>query len=268
MNDRFDLRRFGQYLIYDLRHTWEYFGLSGIILMCLPLIFFVTFNAILYVLNGFTPVNLHGSSSIFSIYLLLLIYLFTFSDKVYGGLTDKVRGTSWLMLPSSRLEKYASMVLITVVIVPLCIAVPFMGLDYLLNMIFPDTYGGSVTSGSFNAFMNARLDDGQLFTPPYLLLGLSLVSQLLIFLLGSLWFKSRNKSGKTFICLMALSILLMIVGYAIMKCFGGDFETILGAIASLKDASSSIRIGWYAWEIIWVALPAVVIYYRLKTLKH
>ena len=46
MNNIFDIKRFGQYFLYDLRRAWNNYGLSLLLMGLIPIILYVVYQLI------------------------------------------------------------------------------------------------------------------------------------------------------------------------------------------------------------------------------
>ena len=131
-NEIFNFKRFGKYFASDIRTCTRNYGIS---LLAISLLSLATTYFISIALNLIGDKEWQGPGieirSIVFIAAILLIVI-TMPAKCYGKLTDKQYGSLWLMLPASRLEKFISMVIMTVTVFPLTGMILYLGLDTLI----------------------------------------------------------------------------------------------------------------------------------------
>ena len=104
-NDIFNFSRFGKYFASDIRTCRSNFGLS---LLTIALLFPVATYFITTVFNFVINSVWDGPDMglrVFVFVVALLCMIITMPVKCYGRITEKQYGSSWLMLPASRLEK-------------------------------------------------------------------------------------------------------------------------------------------------------------------
>lgn len=123
MKEIFDFKRFGKYFVFDLRSCAANYGYSLTLICLMGVIIYIGTVSMGLLFNGSwggPDIGFRNSVFCFSMFVLAV----TMPVKCYGRLTEKRAGSEWLMIPASKLEKYLSMVLITVA------AVPVSGLVY------------------------------------------------------------------------------------------------------------------------------------------
>ena len=107
MNKTFDWSRFGKLVRKDFSNIWQNAGTSLLIITLLPLAVWLFWWA----LSGVTP------------------------SRMYRTCNLQKEGIYYAMLPASKLEKYLSMLLFTVVICPLLCLCGSIVLDYFLTLL-------------------------------------------------------------------------------------------------------------------------------------
>ena len=272
MSNVFSAKRFGKYFVYDLGRAKDNFGLSLLILGLLPVAFYVLYQ--LFSLIG--PAHSFGSGAGFSAYrgLSLIIAVFVavavFPVKVYGPLTDKRSGSAFLMLPASTLEKWLSMVLITCIVLPVCLAVLYMGSDLVMGLVFPKTYGTPLLSQYrtiLSDFASANEFDSHGVNPGWAL-ALNWCFYVLAFPLGSMYFK-KGKVGLTLLSLFGIVVLVLIVLSSFSLSMGGDLAVWLENLNPDPEKAFRIFIGWaYALTVLEVLAVLGLTYLRMRTIKH
>ncbi len=204
------------------------------------------------------------------IYVLTTVTMFILPYSIFSHLNHRIHGIDSTMLPASVFEKYLSMVLVSVVIVPLSVFVVCTAADFLISLISPGIYSGNLFDNNATILHSSRL-------------GWEKISKILIItgiaLFGNLYFK-KNKILRTFMTIAALNIVLIIIGIILVKN-GIDLSNFFGIykisnnnnfIMSIGDddfrvlnnAAKTIRL------ILGIGLPVLLYYgtyYKLKHLK-
>ena len=266
MKEIFDFKRFGKYFRYDLSHAVSNYWMTAIILGLWPVIWLIFKWLFSFIFGG----SLDGDFTIDAWpVILMIIVCMSFGARVYGGVTDKKKGTDWIALPASSLEKTLSLLLITCVVLPAVLFVlmtlgnflvspfshvedilPFKGLLYKIDPLF---YGGAKDE----SFVNAPL-----------ILWLNWCENVLAFTLGALCFK-RNKVGKTILCYIALAILisgLMMLIFHTTNIDSDTFERFLGDFDEAR-AQTWINVGLnLIYGVVFAALIGGI-WARIKTIK-
>ncbi len=266
MNNIFDLKRFGNYFLYDLRNAKNNYALSLLLCGTMLIIGFV-FAQLLSIIFQREFLEM----PVFTKYLLVgvayLIVVFGAGAKIYGNLTEKRAGSSFLMLPASTFEKWLSMTLISCIILPVLLLALQLGSDALLSLIFPNTYGDRVLALEFLQGMKDSFAENGLTLRMEPLFFLSWCESILVFFLGALCFK-KGKVGKTILCLFAFGTILSTISMLFIVHRGPDY---IGFFGSDTDPVTLIsRLNWFLNIYYIVVIGGLLggIYYRLRTLKH
>lgn len=265
MNNTFNPGRFGKYFLYDLRNAKNNFGLSLIILGCLPIIVFVFYQIIYRLFSGGSPSPSIGNQ-ISAMATAFAVVVLSFPVKVYGGLTDKKEGSSWLMIPASGFEKWLSMILVSCVVLPLCFFALLFGTDALLAAVFPSSWPTAIVRNF--AMFNEKLvaeTDGLLRMNVVSLILAEWPETILLFTLGAITFK-KAKTAKTFLALFLLSVLFSLTAAA----FNINI-TIDNFNSSDADVVRLVHIfRTFIWSMlaVWTAMLMAGTFARIKTLKH
>ena len=288
MKDIFDFKRFGKYFVSDFKGCVANYGLSLItISMLLYLICYVVTVSFGLIMNqGWEGLGLGTRATLFVIAMITLVI--TMPVKCYGKITEKQSGSFFLTLPVSRLEKFVSMLLMTIVVAPVIGTALYLGLDALV-CLFDKTCGNNLVSEMQDlatiimnipeeAAMEAAL--GEIpenvakfikeITCPWLYVD-DMIGTSLIFLLGAVFFK-KGKTVKTIMACIALGIAASIIATPIMAPWtnelfdmmdNGNFDEIfnLGIFrhAALFDTLNDTLVNIVLLIGIW---------FRIKTLKH
>ena len=267
----FNGSRFWTYFKYDLVQMWRNhmkaaigIGFSGVIVYFLTAIFYLIFTG-----SWGGPTAPIRAITFFAAGAFLELYY----TRIYGYLTDRRKGSAWLMLPASGFEKWLSMMIMALIILPIVLAVVFLSVDWFMAVLDP-TVGHSLLYYAHNgysaiseALAEANAEYQTLWTPatfvPFLLV--SFCFNYLFFLLCGLCFK-KNKIINAFI----VSIVISIVWSVIMNLFGEPFSYNL-SFEEFADAQVFIE---HTLTIITIVFGIIAlgiaggIYYRIKTIKH
>jgi hypothetical protein len=187
----FSFRRFFLLIRNDLFLNRSHFLIfSGVVTGILLL------NYTLAIINQVNPQSFQ-TNLFFSFFFILFWGGIITTNKVFKDLRDEVRGSSWLTLPTSMLEKFVSRLILLTVIYPLM----FIVLIFLLSLIsvgLDVAFIGSI-HGIFNPFDKSVL----LGIATYIVLQSP-------FLLGVIYFK-RRPVPKTFLTIAGYLILLILI---------------------------------------------------------
>lgn len=267
-NQVFSPKRFFAYYRYDLTQLWRNhmkailgIGLAGLIAYVL----FVSFGLIFG--NGWKGPGLPAR---FVVFMLAFTALELYQTRTYGYLTDKKRGSAYLMVPASTTEKWLSMMLNTLVVLPLVFFVVSFLVDACLAAADP-TVGTSMFASLGNGLKGLGASLGELndeyattwsagaFVPLFFI---GLFVNFLFFLLCGLVFK-RNKILWAF----AIGFLFS----SLISVFGVFFDISIDAGDDFAFAEQQIRHSLNIIALLAAFFAAVLaggVFLRLKTIKH
>ncbi len=267
----FNGQRFWNYFKYDFTQMWRNhvkaaigIGLSGLILYIITVGFNLIFG------NGWQG---PGLAARFVVYFVAFTALELYQTRTYGYLTDKRKGSAWLMVPASTFEKWLSMVLMTILILPLL----FVGVYFVADLLVASvdtTVGVSMLHSVGNGFreLASQIADVNVdyatnwnlwaFVPAFIV---GVAANFLFFLLCGLIFK-KNKILAGFVIIFLLSTLFSIVFsfLGINTQYHVEVNDFAEAEVYIRQV---LRITTWASAAIAAGL-AGGIYWRLKTLKH
>ena len=276
MNNIFDIKRFGNYFLYDLRRAKNNYGLSLLLLGLIPVILFVAY--VLLSLIGLL-FNSHANGigmmpdgmKFAAVFTTIFVVILGAGAKIYGFVTEKRAGSDFLMLPASTLEKWLSMVLVVCVVLPVILfALQFVS-DGLLALIFPNTYGSSLASFIDQDFIDGisagLMEEEGLYINFPAMMFLSWCQNVLAFTLGAVCFK-RGKVGKTILCLFGLGILFSTLMVLLVGNTSIDTDRFVSFFDSPEKAFSAANWLINIFYIIVIGGLLGGLYYRLRTIKQ
>ena len=267
MNNVFDIKRFGNYFLYDLRRGWNNYGISLLILGVIPAIVFLCFQ-FFSLISGNGIQETPDEMKFMALIVTCVVVFFGAGAKLYGFLTEKKAGSDFLMLPASTLEKWLLMALIVCIVLPVILFALLIATDFLMNLIFPIAYGERIFGLGLGAELTEMLDaEGISFNFPAIMF-LSWCENILIFTLGAICFK-KAKVAKTLLCCMLVGM----VCSTLMVLFLGtnihfDSDMFVDYFSSPDKAISAFN--WCLSILYTLIIGGLLggIYYRLRTLKH
>jgi len=274
MNNTFNMKRAGNFFVYDLKTAKNNFLMSLIICGLMPAICFA-FAMVFSLLLNQSPAEVAAPLQFLAVFVGTVIAIVNFPVKQYGALTDKKYGSDWLMLPASGFEKWLSMILMSFIVFPVCLFGLMLFTDWLLSVVFPSNYPQAIIAYDFLTTLSRIGGDtselADLFPNFHwgLEIFISFGSSVLFFVLGAVFFK-RSKFAKSLLVLFALSTLFSFISMAVFGTSSFDEETIL-RIVDGEDLSGFMRKFLDVCRLInafWIALLGAGLYFRIKTLKH
>lgn len=287
-NDIFNMNRMGRYLVTDIKNAIARYGISFLVMATVSLTAYLLVGFFTMIVGaGWYSLEVAPRSVIMGITLVVLTL--SAPAKIYGFITDKKEGSSFLMVPASSLEKTLSMIIVCCVVVPFAFFAVYLSLDQILCLI-DNRCGDSLIIAINNGqtllnelFSKASLEsnnfipDYSAFTSPWLYAD-DLAEGFLIFLLGALLFKS-SKPAKTVGCLILISIALSMIATPIIT--HGAMERFKEAAANNVTPEQLFEMfPFISWSIKHAVLMdcisdtivniglSVAIYFRVRKIKH
>lgn len=267
MNDIFDFRRFGKYFAYDLRNVKNRFGWSLLVLSLLPAMMFVFSEIFSLTIDGHFW-DMPNAVRYVAVYIGLIIAVLKAPSKIWGGVTDRRYGSDWLMLPASGFEKWLSMMLICVLVLPLCLSVVILAGDAICTLVFGDAYAGRLMLSELCSLKDLGLGgdvDVDFFGIGYT----SWLSNILIFTLGALCFK-RSKAAKTLLVCFLVGVVFSLISAAIFGQAAFDNDSLEYFMENLGPERFISGLNVLLNVICFTVIAGVMIasYFRIKTIKH
>lgn len=269
MNNIFDIKRFGNYLLYDLRRAKNNYGFSMLVLGLLPFIIYIIAQ-FFSLITGNGVATISDPVKFMSIGIASLVAMLSFSAKVYGYVTEKRAGSDFLMLPASTLEKWISMLLLTCVAAPVVLYCLLFLCDGALGLFFPNSYGNSIFEMDFIKGVMEGLTELRaqgVYINFFALFALDWIINILTFTLGAICFK-KAKIAKTLLCIFVLSMIFSAI-FAIFLGNGSlDVDWVLSHFNTPDHAIRAINTTLNITFIFQLVILLGGTYYRLRTIKH
>ena len=276
MSEIFNFQRFSRYFRFDLARMWRNNTKTAILLGCGSIIA-VLLCGIGGLLFDFRWHTANDPMRLLSFFLCLGI-LELLMAKTYGFITDRKKGSDFLMIPASTLEKWVSMMVVCLIVIPVLFLVTYFLVDGFVCLILPDaghplfwwTSQGLDASRENFVALNEALASKQL--PLHYSLGsviwpvvISACCNYLYFLLCGLLFK-RHKILNAVLVIMGLSFVLSLIAPHLL---GGLAAELAGASETeLITLSDQVFRGATAITAVLAAGLAAGCYFRLRKLSH
>ena len=275
MDKTFKISRFGKYFVYDLKRQWKNIGMLMLIFSLFPIIFYMIYMFFAAMFDGglmkiFIGLEIDGPAggTRFGVFAVMsTIFVMLFPSRAYGEITNKAKGSEWLMLPASRLEKFTSMMLISLVVIPLVYVVVYFLSDAFVCLL-DKSCGDSLMSFRINKEIGSS--DFVIPANGLWILASTIVGNAIVFLLGGLIFKKWKVVG-TVLVLFALQmvfsgLLSAFITNADLEWWGNWF-----ADWTIRHADS-IDIWLNAFINLWLLLILAICgtwsWFRIKRLQH
>ena len=280
MNETFSAGRFFKYFLFDNKQLWSRhtraivtFGGLGVILYIVTVLLGLLFSQTWYGPSIWARVITLAFAS-----LVLVFY----QTKTYGYLTDPKAGAAWLMVPASRLEKFVSMMIITLIEIPVVFLATYLCVDGIIALIDPTVEGAILTSvGSiftdFNNFVSENSSEISLgITAGGLTFQfwLNICTNLLFFLLCGICFK-KHKIGTGIGILVGLGLLFTICSglFVSSGLFTDWARSTAEGLADAPIERTQRLLNWTLNSEFFFNGLAVLglgtgIFFRIKSLKH
>lgn len=242
MNNRFDLKRFGQVVAEDWKLYLRRFGITLIVWASLPILLWITSLVFDVVIDP-------GARAGF-IAAFIIATVMTVPAIMYGKANLSRDGVSFAMLPATNSEKFLSMVFYCSIVTPLFCGLGAWAVDSLLTLLPFGGFKEFVIPFSMNHLFHNLLFAAMLF-----------LSESALFMLGNMIFKKR-KTGKTFAwILLILFVLALII----------QIDFIWNGLENLVDQiSNPIASYWFsiAFLLVLTTCLNLLTYRRIKNQKY
>lgn len=275
MSNTFNFSRFRKYFVYDLKRQWKNIGMLMLIFALFPIIFYMIYMFFAAMFDGglmkiFIGLEIDGPAggTRFGVFAVMsTIFVMLFPSRAYGEITNKEKGSEWLMLPASRLEKFTSMMLISLVVIPLVYVVVYFLSDAFVCLL-DKSCGDSLMSFRINKEIGSS--DFVIPANGFWILASSIVGNAIVFLLGGLIFKKWKVVG-TVLVLFALQmvfsgLLSVFITNADLEWWGNWFADWTIRHADSIDIWLNAFINF--WLLLILAICGTWSWFRIKRLQH
>lgn len=272
MNETFSFKRFAAYFKYDIARMWHVHGKALLLFSLIGVMTYFVWVFFGLIFGGGWKAP--GFEVRIVVFLILSFIVEIYMARLYGYLTKKHEGSSWILLPASKAEKFVSMLLQALIIVPVCVFAVYLCADWLLCLI--DHGCGQSLIAGYSELFNSSFGDENMVEAMNVMglspLGFLLISivggfvNYLFFLLCGICFK-KNKIIFGFLIIFALSVVMSTLSAIVLPLLNYDGLVNMdeaGAINMLRGFLTvfyvllvvmMIGLGWGVWK-------------RISTIKH
>ena len=281
MNNTFNWSRFGKVVAKDARSIWANMGTTILIITLLPTVVWLLWLALGSATNGSEMPLITPLARWMMIGCCIAFVSIMTPSRMYRTCNLRNEGLYYAMLPASKLEKYLSMILFTVIVCPLLCLVGSLVVDTILTLLPIGHYHeylwqGTALSDYWQLFEIDEAGDTstvhevkKLLAPGYLILCLLLayLEYASIFLFTNTIFK-KHKVLLTILCLWGISFVLEIIMLPIIGTVMAN--VVLPQVSSFQPV---VAIGSVRWAGILIpALICALFFwwtgYRLKKMAY
>lgn len=191
MNNRFDLKRFGQVVAEDWKLYLRRFGVTLIVWASLPVLIWIT--------SLVFEVEIDPGARAGFIAAFIIATVMTVPANMYGKANLSRDGVSFAMLPATNSEKFLSMVFYCSIVTPLFCGLGAWAVDSLLTLLPFGGFKDYVIPFKMEYLFHNLLYAAMLF-----------LTESALFMLGNMIFKKR-KTGKTFAWILLILFVLTLI---------------------------------------------------------
>jgi len=197
MNNSFSFKRFNQMLAFDWKRFIRNFGITLLVWISIPVMFWVTSLVFGFELEPYVRIGI--------IFILIAITVMSAPSRIYGKVNLSREGVGFAMLPATSLEKFVSMFLYCSLVTPFFTLVGAWLVDCFMALL---PFGGFkefiplmelVKEASFGDLVLA-----------FIVLVTTTWAESSIFMFGNMLFQ-RRKGGKTFGWILLITFTLVMI---------------------------------------------------------
>lgn len=207
MNNYFNLKRFGKYFLYDLKNGWNNFGINLIVLGMMPLLIYLICSTFRLIFEGSFHCNISDVQSAIVIICYVTVMI-AYPTKVYGRYTDKKPGANWITLPTSSFEKFLSLLLILILVLPVILTLLMMLSNGILALIYGDS------SKNLIPLIMSGARKISVAIPKFNWIISNWIDNILLFTLGALVFKKAKVVKTILVTFLIVMVIAVIIGTA------------------------------------------------------
>ena len=279
MNNTFDWNRFCEVVKKDFRNMWPMFGTTILILAALPFAVWL-FMAVLGIDNAMPP-----DFRLIMIEGVAMIAAFMAPSRLYRTWNLRNEGIYFAMLPASKLEKFCSALLFSLIICPLAVFLGSMALDLFLTLLPFGPWQDWLWQGqmgfpftinlSFFENMAVGEEDAEflMYYGPLWVVGcwVGYICSVLMFVFTSTLFK-KHKVLQTILWLYLIEFVLSIVfiPISIALVATDSLQNLMEWVATIDPQTMYNAIFWFAiaFDVILAALFGWLSWRRLKKMPY
>lgn len=212
-SNTFDFNRFCRVVYRDLTRVWPTMGTTLLVLVLIPFA--------LWLMGAVFGFTVPGGIRWGLILLLPLLVCVMTPSRLYRTANLRGEGIHFAMLPASKLEKWLSMLLYTLVVLPLASLLAALVLDSVLTLIPSWAFDGFVWQADWISPFADVFDGGISSGLLTLLVFLEAAGYALLFMMTNTIFR-KHKVLQTLLWVYLVHFVLSLVGIPLLSMF--DYE--------------------------------------------
>lgn len=257
MNNKFEWNRFCKVVNKDFRNMWPMFGPTMLILAALPFALWL----LMYVLGG--GLQMPADFRLMMIEGLAMLAAVMTPSRLYRTWNLRNEGIYYAMLPASKLEKFCSALLFSVVICPLAVYLGGMLLDIFLTALpFGPWYDwlwqgqmGFPFTFNLSYFQDLSTTDyetnilGYYGTLWVVACWIGYISSVMMFLFTSTIFK-KHKVLQTILWLYVIEFIFSIVLIPVLFSIFNNVDFAEAIVEYFTSKDPQLLFNWFFWVAI------------------
>lgn len=260
--------RFKKVVVRDFNSTYQLYGMSMLIMMCVPVavwLFGLAFKI--------PEIGTIGRQGILQFIVVLAAAIS--SMKIYKSCNLPGKGNYFAMLPASLGEKFCSMMIYCFIVTPLAVFVGLFVVDTLLTLLpfgpFKDYIWHTPAWLQEIGDVAQWYDNGRFSFDANMSTLLKAITASSIFMFANTIFK-KNKFIKTVLWIMLISFVLSIVAVPIISHIHWDFEWLADLFGKFIDSPEKLHSlvfwGTTLFNLLVTAIFSWLTYRRLKKMQY
>ena len=265
MNDNFNIHRFGNILLSDLRGIAARKGISILIFGLVPAVIFIM--KLIFTFGSYGMSNIDAGGRGFFFMAAATVFIIWMPSACYGHITDRKFGPYYTMVPASSIEKTLSMLLNMLIIVPAAFMIVYLSSDALITVMTGSPADESIAAMIFSGSESMSIPYQGSIADIFMVI-LNIFGYIMIFLAGAVWFR-KNKIAKTILVNIGLGIIAMILITVIVKDDINMISDNPDMTANwLTSFFGNFRTVTLAYLSVLVTGLAAAVYFRVKKIQY
>ena len=261
---KFDFNRFGKLFVSDLKNAYAQFGNTLLILVIAAHVSWIT-GLVFHFGDALNECYPTARCIVACTVCTLAVYMAP--SRIYKNVNIPGKGNYFAMLPASLPEKFVSMLIMCIVVVPVIYMLSFFVLDVLLTALPFGPYKEFIWKTELDVIID-RVTDFAAVTPRMLVQSLlSAVGGASLFVMTNTIFKT-HKFSKTIMWIIIISFALSLVSVPIAQIVGYDIIEWMQDIMSSYSEEKIVNAVMWISMIVSAVVDFVLLFVTYRRLKR
>ena len=279
MNNKFDWNRFCKVVNKDFRNMWPLFGTSMLILAILP------FAVWLFMVVVARDASMPADFRLMMIEFVAMVAAFMAPSRMYRTWNLRNEGIYYAMLPASKLEKFLSALLFSLVMCPLAVYLGSLALDVFLTALPFGSWDEWIWQGkmgfpfTFDLSMLSEYSMGEEGAEAFMYYGtlwivgcwVSYICSVLMFVFTATLFK-KHKVLQTILWLYVIEFVLSLILIPIFIALAAS-NSLQGLAEWIEQQDPKVLLDTFIWvcigfDVLLAALFGWISWRRLKRMAY